>query len=217
MAGLCSILGMASLDLLDGLDQGPRTIDIPDGELALWADWLPASAAYQLFERLRTELAWEQSVIRIHGRAVQIPRFNAWYGDEGAGYRYSGTRFEPKPWTTTLANIRQRIEMTTGAKFNSVLANLYRDGSDSVGWHADDEAELGCNPVIASLSLGSERKFSLKHKTRKDMERLDLVLPSGSLLVMRGTTQHFWQHQLPKTVKPVGPRINLTYRQVTLS
>lgn len=191
-----------------------QQIPIEDGSIALLRDWIPPAEAPALFTRLKDELAWEQSTIWIAGMQRRIPRLNAWYGDPGASYRYSGTWFEPKPWTASLAQLRDRVSGIGGCEFNSVLANLYRDGNDSVGWHSDDERELGINPSIASLSLGSERRFVLKHKRRKSISRLDLVLPSGSLLLMTGATQHHWLHQLPKTRLVVGPRINLTFRRV---
>jgi alkylated DNA repair dioxygenase AlkB len=194
----------------------PQPIDVDDGKLTLYSDWLRESDAENCFKVLEDELAWEQSIIRIMGREVKIPRKNAWYGDPGARYTYSGTAFDPIGWTATLERLRGRLEATLGVGFNSVLANLYRDGNDSMGWHSDDEPELGENPLIASVSLGGVRKFSLKHKSRKDLDPIYLWLPSGSLLVMSGRTQRFWRHQVPKTKKPVAPRINLTFRQILI-
>jgi alkylated DNA repair dioxygenase AlkB len=192
----------------------PLHIDLPDGELLLWQRWIHPEQACACFRLLQQELAWEQSTIRIHGRNVLIPRQNAWYGDPGATYRYSRTTFEPHPWTATLQLIRQQVESTTAVHFNAVLANYYRDGADCVGWHSDDEAELGRNPPIASLSLGSARKFSLKHKRRKDLAPVYLNLEPGSLLLMRGATQHHWQHQIGRTRRLLTPRINLTFRRI---
>lgn len=191
-----------------------QEIPLTDGHACLWQGWLTETEADRLFERLRDELAWEQSIIRTYGREHPIPRLNAWYGEPGASYRYSGRTFEPTPWTPALLEVKTKVEGTTGADFNGVLANYYRDGSDSVSWHSDAEPELGTNPVIASVSLGAERKFVMKHKKRKDIARVDLWLPSGSLLLMTGPTQHYWVHQLPKTTKAVGPRINLTFRLI---
>ncbi|TQV81319.1 alpha-ketoglutarate-dependent dioxygenase AlkB [Exilibacterium tricleocarpae] len=195
----------------------PEVLTPADAEVSLYRTWLDAATADVLYEQLRRELAWEQSVIRIHGRQVPIPRLNAWYGDPGSDYGYSGIALAPQSWTASLLEVRARLEDTLGQRFNSVLANLYRDGRDSVAWHSDDEAELGRNPLIASVSLGGERRFVLKHKKRKDVPKLEVWLPHGSLLVMSGTTQHAWVHQLPKTAKPVGPRINLTFRQIVKS
>lgn len=191
-----------------------QQIPIEDGSLTLLRDWIPPAEALDLFSLLRDELAWEQSVIRIAGVHRQIPRLNAWYGDKGASYRYSGTNFDPIPWTPTLAQLRTRLVEALAIEFNSVLANLYRDGNDCVGWHSDDEKELGREPCIASISLGTERRFVMKHKRDKSIPRIELKLPPGSLLVMSGTTQHHWIHQLPRTKLPVGPRINLTFRRI---
>ncbi len=191
-----------------------ESFSIPDGELYLCQTWLSAEEALILFDRLRGSLEWEQSVIHIHGKNLPIPRLNAWYGDPGRDYTYSSIRLSALPWTPLLTELRDRLSKALGLRFNSVLANLYRDGRDSVSWHADDEPELGRNPVIASISLGSERRFVLKHRHNPDFGKVELSLGSGSLLVMRGSTQHHWLHQVPKTRLPVGPRINLTYRQI---
>lgn len=146
------------------------------------------------------------------GRTVPAPRLEAWYGDPGAAYTYSGLAHEPLPWTAELQDLRERVESATATTFNSVLANLYRSGADSNGWHADDEPELGEQPVIASLSLGATRRFLLRH--RASGERVELMLEAGSLLVMRGATQQCWQHCVPKQRTVQAPRINLTFRRV---
>ncbi len=192
----------------------PEHICLEGGRLTFWRSWLDAAEAEALFNTFERELAWEQSRIRLFGSEKLIPRLNAWYADDGLTYTYSGKTFEPNAWTPALTDVRTRIEDTTGYPFNSVLANLYRDGQDSNGWHSDNEPELGQNPAIASLSLGGERKFHLKHRTRKDLAPLHLTLPSGSLLLMTGETQHHWLHQVPKTKRPVPPRINLTFRRI---
>lgn len=191
----------------------PEVLALPDAEIALWHHFLSAKESDYYFTRFREELAWEQSEIFIHGRKCLIPRLNAWYGEPGASYIYSGRRFDPCAWTESLRELLARVEAVTGSSFNSVLANLYRDGADSVAWHSDDEPELGNEPVIASISLGGARKFSVKHKQGAH-PRVDMWLPSGSLLVMRGRTQHAWHHQIPKTKMNVAPRINLTFRWV---
>ncbi|MCB1758391.1 MAG: alpha-ketoglutarate-dependent dioxygenase AlkB [Gammaproteobacteria bacterium] len=177
-------------------------------------DFLQPVQHQGLFARLRESLRWEQSEIRIAGRMVRIPRLNAWYGDRGSRYRYSGRLFEATPWSAELLQLRDLVERECDAGFNSVLANLYRDGGDSVAWHADDEPELGTDPTIASLSLGASRKFQLKHKSDRSIPRIDLELPDNSLLIMAGSLQHEWIHQLPKTRRPVGARINLTFRRI---
>lgn len=183
-----------------------------DGTVHWYPAWLQADLADRYLQDLISSLDWHQSVIRIHGQEHAIPRLNAWYGDAGCRYRYSGVSFDPLPWTASLADIRDRLKAALGIRFNSVLANRYRHGCDSVAWHSDDEPELGQNPVIASISLGAERRFSLKHKVRRDLSPVTLDLSHGSLLVMSGATQHHWLHQLAKTTRDVGERVNLTFR-----
>lgn len=190
-----------------------RPVRLPDAELAFDGNFLPLDEADAVLATLRHEIAWETHRIRMFGRMVDSPRLSCWIGDAGAGYVYSGTRFEPRPWTPMLLELRQRIEQACGKGFNSVLANLYRDGRDGMGWHSDDEPELGVQPVIASLSLGATRRFSFKHR-REDGQALVLQLNAGSLLLMRGDTQRNYRHALPKTVKAVGERINLTFRRI---
>lgn len=189
-------------------------IPIPDGDITYYPDFMAAAQARQLFEQLQTTLAWQQDTIQVYGRAVTIPRLNAWYGDPGVNYQYSGLAMVHNAWTPELEVVKAQLESVIGLAFNGMLANLYRDGRDSVSWHADDEPELGSNPVIASLSLGGERRFVLKHKYDKQLKPVEINLQHGSLLVMAGATQHHWHHQLPKTRKPVGPRVNLTFRRV---
>jgi alkylated DNA repair dioxygenase AlkB len=174
--------------------------------------FVAAGEAQAAFEALRDTLPWEVHRIRLFGRLVDSPRLSAWIGDPEAAYRYSGTRFEPRPWTPALRALRDRVAAACGVGFNSVLANRYRDGANHMGWHADDERELGPRPVIASLSLGAPRRFRLKH--RDGAPALALELPAGSLLVMQGDTQRHYRHALPKTARPVGERINLTFRHI---
>ena len=188
-------------------------LSLPDAEILLDPTFLPAARADALFEQLRHEIAWEIHRIRLFGREVDSPRLSCWIGDEGASYVYSKTRFEPKPWPPALQILRKEISVAAGERFNSVLANLYRDGRDGMGWHSDDEPELGAAPVIASLSLGASRRFSLKHR-RSGAKPMALDLPHGSLLVMRGDTQKNYRHALPKTTKSVAERINLTFRHI---
>lgn len=147
------------------------------------------------------------------GREVDSPRLSAWIGDAGAVYRYSGADFTPCPWNHALSVLRVRLQEELGVPFNSVLANLYRDGRDAMGWHSDDEPELGPRPVIASVSLGGVRRFALKHRRDAALKGV-LELPHGSLLVMSGDTQRLYRHALPRTSRVVAPRINLTFRQV---
>ena len=188
-------------------------IELPDADLDYRPGWLGVAAAARLFATLRDAVPWEVHRIRLFGREHASPRLSCWIGDPAAVYRYSGTRFAPHPWLPELAALRERLCAELGAPFNSVLANLYRDGRDAMGWHSDDEPELGPAPVIASVSLGTPRRFVLKHR-RDPALRYALVLEPGSLLVMAGATQRHWKHALPRTAKPVGARINLTFRQV---
>jgi alkylated DNA repair dioxygenase AlkB len=190
-----------------------RPLTLPDAELAFDPAFIAPAEAEVLCAELRLGIAWEVHRIRIFGREVDSPRLSCWIGDPGAAYAYSRTRFEPRPWTPRLSSLRERIELACGASFNSVLANLYRDGRDGMGWHSDDEPELGPRPVIASLSLGATRRFSLKHR-RDAGEKLSIDLPAGSLLLMRGETQENYRHALPKSAKAVGERINLTFRRI---
>jgi alkylated DNA repair dioxygenase AlkB len=193
-----------------------RALDLPDADVALDAAWLAAGEADALLDALRNAVPWGIHRIRLFGREVDSPRMSCWIGDSGTGYRYSGTRFEPNPWPVALQPIRAALLRELQFGFNSVLANLYRDGRDSMGWHSDDEPELGSQPLIASLSLGATRRFVLKHRGDPSLKRA-LELPHGSLLVMRGATQANYRHALPRTARPVGPRINLTFRRIQSS
>ena len=168
----------------------------------------------RLLARLVEELQWRRETIVLWGRRYEQPRLIAWYGDPGATYRYSGVRHEPLPWTETLQAIRERVERRLGLRFNGVLANHYRDHRDGMGYHSDDEPELGERPVIASVSLGEPRRFVFRSRTAPGPPAWRLRLGSGSLLVMRGETQRHWRHGLPKQARPCGPRINLTFRRI---
>lgn len=184
-----------------------------DADLAFDPYWIDAGSVQLLFDDLRAQVPWEVHRIRLFGREVDSPRLSCWIGDPDAAYTYSGTRFVPHPWPEVLFPIRERLARELGTGFNSVLANLYRSGKDSMGWHSDSEAELGPQPVIASLSLGATRRFVLKQR-RDPSIKLALDLPPGSLLVMRGDTQRHYRHALPRTAKPIGARINLTFREI---
>jgi alkylated DNA repair dioxygenase AlkB len=181
-----------------------------DGEVFLLEHAISEHGADRLLDELAASIAWRQETATIMGRRVPIPRLTAWHGE--AGYVYSGIAMAPAPWTPRLLELKRCAEAHAGQAFNSVLVNLYRDGRDSVGWHADNEPGLGRDPVIASLSLGATRRFQLKH--RGSGERVALDLTHGSCLIMAGATQHHWLHQVPKTARPVGPRINLTFRSM---
>ncbi len=197
--------------------EGVERIDLIDGGYLLWIpDFLPKADCRPLFDTLRATLAWEQSIITLFGRQVPIPRKNAWYGDEGCHYRYSGKTFCALSWTDELQTLRRTINTRLGLALNSVLANLYRDGSDAMGWHSDDEPELGHTPTIASLSLGGSRRFLLRPKDpNAHDQKLEFSLTDGSLLVMAGSVQKYWKHRVPRTRKSVPARINLTFRTIT--
>ena len=185
-------------------------IELPDAEVDYWGSFFAPDEACTLFDALRAEIRWERHRVRIRGREVDCPRLSGWEGD--ATYAYSGITLRPAPWTPRVDAVRRKIEAATGEMFNSVLANLYRDGSDRLGWHADDEPELGPAPVIASASFGAPRRFLLRPK--RGGASVPIVLEPGSLLVMRGPTQRHWLHSIPPTRRPVGSRINLTFRRV---
>lgn len=195
-------------------DDTTEHLELPGGDLLLLRRPCLGASSTALFEALKSEIAWRQEPIQMFGKRYMQPRLLAWYGDEGVSYRYSGIRHDPEAWSPGLASLRTRIEALSDARFNSVLANLYRDHRDSMGLHSDDEPELGSQPVIASLSLGEERVFRLKHRHDKSIRPIRLPLASGTLLVMRGDTQSNWRHEVPKQAKPCGPRINLTFRYV---
>lgn len=187
---------------------------MPDADVA-YLDRLPLGQSDTLILRqLIAEVPWRSEEVVMWGRRMLQPRLTAWYGDPGARYAYSGLELDPLPWTPLLADLKRRVEAVAGATFNSVLLNYYRDHRDSVGFHSDNEPELGEWPVIASLSLGEERTFILKHKTSKQLEPVRLRLESGSLLLMRGETQRCWRHGVLKETRPCGARVNLTFRQI---
>ncbi|GAA5317164.1 MAG: alpha-ketoglutarate-dependent dioxygenase AlkB [Candidatus Pelagadaptatus aseana] len=195
-------------------DGSGSEISLPDAKLDFFPGFIGTDLADRWLTELQQSLNWEQSTITMYGKPVLIPRMNAWYGDDDCDYRYSGLTMTRNDWSPLLLTIRQLIQDKTGYDFNSVLANWYRDGNDSVGWHSDDEPELGKNPVIASISLGTTRRFVMKHRRRKDLAPFELSLSHGSLLVMSGSTQHFWYHTIPKQRGVTDARINLTFRQI---
>ncbi len=181
-------------------------------ELDYMPAYLSSDYARQLLQTLRAELAWKQESITLYGRPVLQPRLTCWYGDTEAQYHYSGLHLQPLPWHRDLRVLRDSLQTDLGHRLNSVLANAYRSGADSMGWHADNEPELGRHPLIASISLGEERNFLLREGKRGKSRRL--ALQHGSLLVMRGDLQRRFQHAVPKTTRQVGLRINLTFRYV---
>ncbi len=186
---------------------------LPDAELCFFPEFLAASETAALFRELRNGLLWTQHQVHLFGREIAAPRLSCWIGDAECSYRYSGQQHTPQPWLPVLRGLRERVEAASKARFNSVLANLYRDGADSIAWHADNEPELGPEPGIASLSLGGTRRFCLRHR-HNPSHHAEWWLTDGSLLYMAGGTQAHYQHAVPKTRKPVHSRINLTFRWV---
>lgn len=186
-------------------------LPLPDAQIRYYP-YIPLkySNSY-LFEALLQETIWEQKSIKIYGVDCPQPRFVAWYGEHS--YTYSGLKWLPRPMTPLLAYLCQHVSQIAQEPFNGVLLNYYKDGSSSIGMHADDEIEFGPKPVIASFSLGEMRKLSFKHQFKKDV-KYDLNLSDGSLLIMKGTTQDYYKHGIAKTKQPVGPRINLTFRNI---
>jgi alkylated DNA repair dioxygenase AlkB len=167
-----------------------------------------------LMNALQKEIPWKQEHIKLFGKTHPTPRLTAWHGDEHCVYKYSGVVNQPFPWTPSLLTIKSRIEnLSNGTTFNCVLLNFYRDGSDKMGWHSDDEKELGPNPSIASVSFGATRRFDFKHKTEANT-KFSIHLESGSLLLMQGDMQHHWLHQIPTQKRIQEPRINLTFRYI---
>jgi alkylated DNA repair dioxygenase AlkB len=189
-------------------------IDLPGADVQWFPGWLAAPEAEALRLDLLEQVAWEVHRIKLFGREVDSPRLSSWIGDPQARYRYSGTEFVPHDWPPTLAPLRTRLAADSGGRFNSVLLNRYRDGRDAMGWHSDDEPELGPRPLIASLSLGAPRRFAFRHRQDKALKR-ELVLGHGDLLLMAGDTQRLYHHALPRTTKAMGERINLTFRWIS--
>ena len=183
-----------------------------DADLQLWRQVELGRSYDSLLQALIEDTAWRQEEITVYGKPYLQPRLSAWYGN--LAYSYSGIQLEPLPWTSTLLGIKLQVEALVDLEFNSVLLNYYRNQNDSMGMHSDDESELGPQPAIASLSLGEERSFLLKHKSRNDLKTVKLALPTGSLLLMQGDTQKYWRHGINKEKQPCGPRINLTFRSI---
>ena len=191
--------------------QNNTTIALKDTEISYDEHFLSHNEASTYFDVLRKETDWQQDRIKVFGKEYDQPRLTALYADNKNPYTYSNITMHPTPFSPVLLEIKSKIEKKLDQTFTTCLLNLYRNGQDSNGWHADNEKELGINPVIASVSLGAERLFHMKHRTDKN-QKLKLNLAHGSLLVMSGSTQHHWLHQIPKTKKNVGERINLTFR-----
>lgn len=189
-------------------------IPLPDADVKYIHDFISHDQSIRYLDQLLSEVDWQQNKIKMFGKVYDEPRLTAWYGDEGIRYKYSGIQLEPLPWNSILTELKLLVNKEATINFNSALLNYYRDGQDSMGYHQDNETELGVNPTIASLTFGAERTFQMKHIKDKSIKRKDIPLKSGSLLIMAGTTQHYWKHQIPKTKKPLGPRLNITFREI---
>lgn len=185
-----------------------------DGVLEYYYPFYNSFESQMYFKRLHTDVKWKVEEINMFGKVHPLPRLTAWYGDAGANYTYSRITMKANPWIPELSKIKTDIEKYTRHKFNSVLLNLYRDNTDHVSWHADDETKFGDNPTIASLTFGAVRKFQVKHKFAKELPIITLNLEPGSLVVMSGVIQKYWIHRVATTKVETGPRINLTFRNV---
>lgn len=205
------------LPLLNYLEEGKQSqcqaISLPDAEMVMYPSLFCENESDKIFAELYQTIEWKQEDTYLYGKKVAIPRLTAWYGDQGKAYTYSKIKMEPQPWISILEKIKFQVEKLCEEKFNSVLLNLYRDGKDSIAWHSDDEKELGKNPTIGSLSFGGTRIFMFRHRFKREL-KFNVQLTHGGFLLMKGTTQHYWQHQIPKTRQPVKPRINLTFRKI---
>ena len=188
-------------------------MNLSDGQLVYWPSFYASATAAAYFTQLAALLDWQSSQVRLFGRTIQEPRLTCWHSDAQVHYRYSGRQLKPKAWLPLLADIRSALAQVTQAPFNSMLGNYYRNGNDYMGWHSDDESSLGDQPVVASFSFGVERPFVLRRRDNHQHKH-QIILNSGSLLLMRGQLQHYWQHALPKRRRITEPRINLTFRYV---
>ncbi len=191
----------------------PLVLHLQDATIIYYPHFFDKKVADDIFSQLITDIPWQQDNITVFGKTHLQPRLTALFGNDGKPYSYSNIKMQPHSWTLLLQKIKSYVESVSEVNFTTVLLNLYRNGKDSNGWHADNEKELGINPIIASVSFGAERIFQLKHNTIPNLKQ-NILLEHGSLLLMKGTTQHFWKHQIPKTSKAIGSRINLTFRVI---
>lgn len=199
---------------LFSLDRQFETIPMPDADVSILRDIKMPLPYDAILRKLIDQTIWRQEAVTIYGKQYQQPRLVALYGDAGRQYDYSGIRMYPLPWTDLLREIKRQIEECTDHRFNAVFLNLYRDHNDSMGFHSDDEKELGRDPVIASLTFGATRIFRMKHKTDRALGVQKIALESGTVLLMKGATQHHWKHGINKQTEPRGPRVNLTFRTI---
>ncbi|WP_047419783.1 alpha-ketoglutarate-dependent dioxygenase AlkB [Cellulophaga sp. Hel_I_12] len=188
-------------------------LNLPVSDIWYYPNFFTIKASNNYFNHLKTNTPWQQDAIKVFGKTYAQPRLTALYANNGKPYSYSNITMQPHEFSDELIAIKKKIELIAETNFTTCLLNLYRDGKDSNGWHADNEKELGINPVIASVTFGQERFFHLKHRTHKNLKH-KILLENGSLLVMKGETQHHWLHQIPKTARPIQERINLTFRVI---
>jgi alkylated DNA repair dioxygenase AlkB len=198
---------------MDLFSEQKQLFKLPNADLVYYPNFFRNEEADKIYVEIESTTNWQHDDIKVFGKTYKQPRLTALFGDTDQPYGYSNIVMYPSPFTLTLIDIKTKVEQVCKHKFNTLLINLYRDGNDSNGWHADNEKELGKNPIIASISFGEARPFHFKHRTIKD-QRHKLILEHGSLLVMKGEMQHFWLHQIAKTKKKISPRINLTFRQL---
>jgi alkylated DNA repair dioxygenase AlkB len=203
---------MDQLDMFGSPPEYGETIKITNGEYIYMPNFFDRQTSNEYLSAFIKNIEWNQESMNMYGKQVNFPRLTAWYGDNDKPYSFSGITLNPHPWNKELLEIKNKIEPKCEVSFNSVLLNLYRDGSDSISWHTDAEKELGKNPLIASVNFGAERKFQIRHNETK--ETIEIILNHGSLLIMKGELQHFWKHQVPKTKTPLKERVNLTFRVI---
>jgi alkylated DNA repair dioxygenase AlkB len=204
-------MGTSMTDLFESSEV--EVLPVTDADVMLWRS-VDFGDEQDILDQLIEVTPWRLEHVTVWGKTYPQPRLVAWYGDDAMMYSYSGVSLSALPWTPGLLQLKDKVDRLCGSSFNSVLLNYYRDHRDSMGFHADDEPELGHFPTIASVSFGEERQFVLKHKYREDIEDVKLQLPSGSLLLMRGATQANWKHGVPKESRSCGPRVNLTFRNI---
>ncbi len=207
---LFSGFGAVTSDANDSIRQ---VLSMPDAKVIFYQKFFDSRKSDEIFQILLSEINWRQDRMKLYGKEIDLPRKTAWYGDRNKSYTFSGIHLNPEPWTSTLLQVKRHIEEIAEVEFNSVLLNLYRHGNDGISWHTDAEPELGENPVIGSVSFGGTRRFMFRHRQDQTL-KTEVELTHGSFLLMAGETQHFWQHQIPKTSRQVEPRINLTFRSI---
>ena len=203
---------MNQLNLFEPIPNSFEPVLIDNGEYIFVPSFFTKPEADVLMESFTSNIIWKQEEMQMYGKTIKFPRLTAWYGEVDKAYSFSGITLQPNAWSKELLSIKEKVETLCNETFNSVLLNMYRDGNDSISWHTDAEKELSRNPVIASVNFGAERVFQLRHIESK--QRIDIPLSHGSLLIMQGELQHYWQHQIPKSKKVTESRINLTFRAI---